>query len=523
VTSSAPPLLAADLPTLGRELLQSGLFRAPLDLSLPDPRLLELPEKIVQFGTGAFLRGFVEYFIDEANRAGRFGGRIVAVGSTESGRDLTLARQDGLFTLLTQGVDQGTAQHEYRIITSLSRALSASRQWDDVLALARSPYVELVFSNTTEAGITLDADDSSHANPPRSFPGKLTRFLYERARAFDYADDHGLVVLPCELIEQNGERLRELVLTLARRWALGDAFISWIECAVRFCNTLVDRIVAGTPDRATLEQCWAELGYRDELLTCCESYRLFAIQDDGALSSRLGFTGCDEGVILTPDITPYRERKVQLLNGAHSILSSVAILAGCDTVRDAVTDTQLGPFLRGVLFDELVPSVDAPDADAFAEQVLDRFANPFLRHAVADITLQLTMKLRIRIVPTVVRYAVRTGCAPKRIALGFAAYLLLLRPDVRERVARRGVRLAADGLAERAACYWTGAQTSVATLASRAELVRAVCADRELWHADLSKVPGFVDAVSKDLVQIEQDGVRAVLAGSASALVDAAL
>lgn len=220
---------------LCRALVRSG---DPLHdgIEAPDPAQLDLPEKAVQFGTGAFLRGFVGYFIDEANRKGRFGGRIVAVASTESGRDRVLNRQDGLFTLAIHGGSEGAARR--RLISSYSRAFSARSNWRDVLAVAQRPELELIFSNTTEAGIALDPDDSPLLSPPRSFPGKLARFLYERARAFDYDEDRGVIVLPCELIDNNGDRLREIVLTLARRCWLDAEFIDWVERAVSFCNTL---------------------------------------------------------------------------------------------------------------------------------------------------------------------------------------------------------------------------------------------------------------------------------------------
>ncbi|MDP9348113.1 MAG: tagaturonate reductase, partial [Gemmatimonadota bacterium] len=376
------------LPTLGRGLVSSPDFQRRTDVSAPTPELLDLPERAVQFGTGAFLRGFVELFLDEANRRGHFGGRVVMVGSTGSGRDRVLSEQDGLYTLSVQGVDRGAVVEERRVIGSVSRALSARDQWDEVLAVAREPELELVLSNTTEVGITLDEEDRPDLAPPRSFPGKLTRFLYERARAFDYDPARGVVVLPCELIEDNGRRLREIVLALAARWELGDEFTAWLERAVPFCNTLVDRIVPGTPEAAVLEELQAALGYRDGLLTTCEVYRLFAIEGDEALRARLRFAAADPGIVVTPDVAPYRERKVRLLNGAHTVTVPAALLSGCETVLEAVRHPLVGPFLRRVMLEEIVPHLEAPGAEEFAHAVLDRFANPFIRHALLDISLQ---------------------------------------------------------------------------------------------------------------------------------------
>lgn len=474
-----------DLPRISRSVVQD------------EPELFCLPEKVVQFGTGAFLRGFVEYFIDAANRAGVFGGRIVAVGSTGSGRDRTLNEQEGLYTLAMRGIDQGVPRREYRLITSLSRALSASEEWEAVLACARNPDLELVFSNTTELGIRLAENDVPGPAAPKSFPGKLTRFLYERAAAFDYSPACGLVVLPCELIENNGDRLKEITLTLAQRWSCGPTFVQWLERSVPFCNTLVDRIVPGEPGFDELQQSWQELGYRDELLTVAETYRLFAIQSDPITAQRLTFSVADPNVVIAEDITPYRERKIRLLNGTHTIMAPLALLAGCKTVGEALADEAIGAFVRSVLFCELVPSVHVEGGERFAQQLLDRFSNPGIQHALSDITLQQTMKLRVRIVPAILDHAARTGRAPVALALGFAAYLLFIR-------AASGAAQA-DEPAEHIRNSWHMSRDDPRTLAQR------VCSDTTLWGADLARVPGFVDQVTVSLHFALQHGIRAAL------------
>ncbi|HEX2081828.1 MAG TPA: tagaturonate reductase [Longimicrobium sp.] len=483
----------SSLPLLNRALVMSEAFQARTDVGVPAPELLDLPERAVQFGTGAFLRGFVEPLLDEANRAGRFNGRVVMVGSTGSGRDRVLADQDGLYTLSVQGIDGGAAVHQRRVVGCVSRALSARDEWDAVLAIARDPDIELVFSNTTEVGIVLDADDRPDLSPPRSFPGKLTRFLFERATVFGFDPARGLVVLPCELIEDNGDRLREIVLALAARWELDPRFAEWIGAAVPFANTLVDRIVPGTPDAGALAEAEAQLGYRDGLLTVAEAYRLFAIQGDDALRARLPFADLP-GVVVAEDVAPYRERKVRMLNGAHTVTVPAAILCGCETVLDAVRHPVIGAFLHRAMLDGIVPTLDAPGSERYAHAVLDRFANPYVRHALIDISLQQTMKMRVRVVPTILRYAERTGRAPESLAFGFAAYLRFvwegrgLADDQAERVRAHRARLAADP-----------------------EAAAAVCADAELWGADLSRVPGFAAAVAGALVGMRLLGVAKAL------------
>lgn len=497
------------LPTLGRALAASPALQARRDLAVPAPELLELPEKAVQFGTGAFLRGFVDFFLDAANRAGRFGGRVVMVGSTGSGRDQTVNDQDGLFTLSVQGIADGAPRREHRVVGSVSRALSAADEWPAVLACARAPELELVFSNTTEVGIALDEEDRADMEPPRSFPGKLTRFLYERARAFQFDPARGVVVLPCELIEDNGDRLRGIVLALAERWGLGDEFARWIRESVPFCNTLVDRIVPGAPTGAQREEIVAELGYEDALLTACEPYRLFAIQAEGPVRERLGFAAADPGVVLTGDVGPFRERKVRLLNGAHTVTVSAALLAGCATVREAVEHESVGRLLRRALFEEIAPFVEAPGADRFAREVLDRFANPYVQHALWDITLQATMKMRVRVVPSILQYAAGTGRVPESLAFGFAAYLRFMRGDLQAARREAGLPVPADDQGERIRGLWS-ALPEASPAALRA-LARAACADADTWGADLSAVPGFADAVADALERVHREGVPAAL------------
>ncbi|NUQ19854.1 MAG: tagaturonate reductase [Gemmatimonadaceae bacterium] len=499
------------LPRLTKALVRDGAARG--GVLLPSSTMLELPERVVQFGTGAFLRGFVEYFVDEANRKGMFGGRIVAVGSTGSGRDARINDQDGLYTLVARGVADGERREERRVVASLSRALSAQSEWDEVLALARSADLRLVVSNTTEVGIVLDESDAAESSPPRSFPGKLARFLVERGRSFGHATGAGIVVIPCELIERNGARLREIVLAHTRRWGL-DESARWIEQSVTFCDTLVDRIVPGAPTAEDASALRGALGYDDAMLTTAESYRLFAIERPktargAAALDALGVTRADAGIIVADDIAPYRERKVRLLNGTHTITVPLALLHGCETVREAVAHEAVGRFVRRVLFDEIAPSTEAPGVEAFAREVLDRFANPSIRHALIDITLQGTMKMRVRIVPLIERYAARGGRAPASLAFGFAAYLLFMRGDVQEARRAAGERVPADDHAEALRALWE--RHGDATDAPIARLVDVVCGDESLWGTDLRRVAGFAAAVTDALTRMVHDGIPAAL------------
>ena len=497
------------LPRLSRELVASPLMSGADGVDLPPARVLDLPERVVQFGTGAFLRGFAAWFIDEANRAGRFNGSIVAVASTASNREAVLNAQDGLFTLTMQDGNDHVERPRHRVIASVSRALSAASEWDAVLALARDPAIGLVISNTTEIGLARDPRDAFDSAPPQSFPAKLTRWLYERATAFECDRARGVVVLPCELIEDNGSTLSRLVLETAAAWKLDRRFAAWLADAVVFCNTLVDRIVPGAPSRADAERFERLHGYRDGLLTTCESYALFAIEGDDALRARLEFPGDDPRVVVEPDIRPYRERKIRLLNGGHTIAVPVGLLAGLATVREAVRDPQVGAFLRRAMLDEISPFLDVAGANDYARDLLGRFDNAHIQHALIDISLHGTTKMRVRIVPSILAYADQTGRAPPALAFGFAAFLAFMRGDVQAERFAAGLPVPNDAEGEKLRSIWRS--TSPRSDDDFAMFARSVCSDIDLWGADLTAVPGFADRVGEDLTRICRHGVRSAL------------
>jgi tagaturonate reductase len=496
------------LPILNRGLLRLGL--APT-LTPAAPELLDLPERVVQFGTGAFLRGFVDAFLDDANRRGSFGGRVVAIGSTRSGREHALNAQDGLYTLILRGLEGGTTRRESRVITSISRALVAQDDWNEVLAVARLPALEFVFSNTTEVGLSFSMQEKLQDQPPQSYPAKLTRFLFERAQAFDYSAERGIVVLPCELIENNGDRLMAAVLALADRWDLPSRFARWVQRAVPFCNTLVDRIVAGTPDDEECRTLQGELGYSDALITIGEPYALFAIEADRTTKARLRFAANNPAIVVTDDIAAYRERKVRLLNGAHTLLAPLALLCGCRTVCDALAHEALGPYVRRLLLEELVPTVQRPAAREFALQVLERFGNPFIDHALIDLTLQSTTKLRVRVLPSLLMYTRVFGRAPSLMALGFAAFLLYQRGDLQETRRAAGLDSPRDDGADYFRRIW---HTAGSGIEGALYVTREICSNRELWGTDLSELAGWVPLVAEQLSRMSEHGVQACLASS---------
>ena len=465
------------------------------------------PETILQFGTGRFLRAFADFFVDRANRSGQYNGHIVVVQSTGSSQAALLNRQDGCYTLWTR--DEG--KQSFETIQSISRAVSARQDWGAVLSLARSLDLQVVLSNTTEVGLSLDEDETHLGSPPRSFPAKLTAVLYERARHFDFDPARGLVVLPCELVENNGDLLRSLVQDVAQRARLGDAFSAWLDESTAFCNTLVDRIVPGTPPEDKYRAAEQELGYQDSLLITAESYRLWAIEGDASIMERIGFVDADPGIIVADDITPYRLRKVRLLNGGHTLSVPLGLLAGNRTVLDNMTSAVTGPYIRALLRDEIGPVLDVDPAtvEPYIDEVLQRWRNPFLVHRLIDITLESTTKMRHRVVPSIEDYYALHGAAPRHMALGFAAYLLFMNGQRAPDGTFVGNWLGweypiRDSEAAALLGYWQASE-------SVPDLVSAVSKDERLWGTNLAALPGWADAVAAFLTLLREQGASAAV------------
>lgn len=360
---------------------------------------MSLPETVLQFGTGRFLRAFADLFIHQANQVGQQVGRIVLVQSTGDARAAGLNQQAGRYHVVLRGLENGETVDRVETVESVSRALHASSQWKEILELARSPQLRLILSNTTEAGYNLDPIDTANDAPPRAFPAKLLLVLLARFQA----GQKGLTIVPCELRDQNANILKGLVLELAQKWNLSEDFKSWISSRCYWLNTLVDRIVTGTPKEHPLLA-------QDPLLTVGEPYALWAIQDVPGSDHFLSHPS----VVWTPDVEPYFLRKVRLLNGGHSALLIKAWPEGFRTVRDAVNDPKLGKWLEKLLITEVVPVLTGrvEEPESFAYQVLDRFRNPFVDHKLADIAVHHADKIQVRLFPTLKEYQEKFGKVP---------------------------------------------------------------------------------------------------------------
>lgn len=457
----------------------------------------ELPEKVLQFGTGVLLRGLPDYFIDKANKAGIFNGRIVVIKSTDKGNTDAYQQQDNLYTHCIQGIMQGRRVEEYIVNASISRVLSAAAEWEEILACAASPDMEIVISNTTEVGITL-SDDNVHAAPPASFPGKLLAFLLRRYQHFKGDPNKGMVIIPTELIPDNGTKLKNILLELAKRNQLDETFIQWLNAANHICNSLVDRIVPGALPPAAHTAVERQLGYEDKLMIMSEPYSLWAIETDHeTVRKKLAFHQTDSGVILAPDINVFRELKLRLLNGTHTLTCGLAALAGFETVKDAMEDVAMESCISALMKHEIVPAItdmtireDA--ALRFAGSVLDRFRNPYIEHRWLSITMQYTSKMKMRVIPVLQRHYQRYEEVPALMALGFAAYLLFMR----------------DGnVTDDHAAYfkekWQRLEPAV--------LVQTVLRDTALWGTDLTTLTGFAHAVTVMLGALQTEGALSLI------------
>ncbi|HEY1202587.1 MAG TPA: tagaturonate reductase [Niastella sp.] len=476
------------------------------DVITPAESVFDLPEKVLQFGTGVLLRGLPDYFIDKANRQGVFNGRVVIVKSTDSDSS-AFDKQDGLYTQCVRGLENGKTIEENIINSSISRVLSAKDEWSEILKCAHNPHMQVIISNTTEVGIQLVQDDV-HRLPPVSFPGKLLAFLLERYKAFDGSRQSGMVIVPTELIPDNGKKLESIVLELAHLNGLDDTFIQWLENCNYFCSSLVDRIVPGKPDTAFREGLEKKFGFKDDLLIMSEVYRLWAIEGGEHIKSVLTFASVDEGVVIAPDINLFRELKLRMLNGTHTLSCGLAYLAGFGTVKQAMDDAQMQTFISQLMLNEIatgIPYDVEPGVSAsFGSKVLDRFANPNIEHHWINITMQYTSKMKMRNVPVILKYAERIKAVPENIALGFAAYLLFLKPVSKKQDKFYGEWQGKEyHIQDDFAAYFFEKWSKL----KPAQLADEVLADTSLWGADLSAIPGFAQAVKDNMASLLEAGV----------------
>ena len=468
--------------------------------------LEKAPEKVMQFGEGNFLRAFVDDFFDIANEKAGFNGKVVLIQPIAQGLTELINKQEGLYTLYLRGSEKGVKVDDKRVISAVSRCINPYGEWDKVLEMAKSDDLEIIVSNTTEAGIVHDTESAFDQAPPVSFPAKLTRLLYERFTA----GKPGIVMLSCELIDNNGKELLKCVNQYIDDWKLSEDFRRWVNEENIFCSTLVDRIVPGRiRDPKEVEALAAANGYDDPLTDVGEVFGIWVIEGPDSLEDRLPFKKAGVPVIVVPDVTPYKKRKVRILNGAHTGFVLGAYLAGYDIVRDCMHDDTILGYMNQMLYDEVIPTLplDKKDLEDFAQAVQDRFNNPFVNHELMSISLNSTSKWRARNMPTFLDYVKEKGELPPCLTTSFAAYVAFYSNDIQELndkglVCRRpkgNEYIVSDD-------RWVLEFYYAHRNDSPEDLIHAVMTNTEMWGQDLTEVPGFEKEAVRILKQIREEG-----------------
>ncbi|MDF2609566.1 MAG: uxaB [Lachnospiraceae bacterium] len=470
------------------------------------------PEKILQFGEGNFLRAFADWMINNANANGDYQGSIVLCQPIGNGLADMINDQDGIYTLAMRGIEDGQAVEKIEQITSVSRCINPYSDYESLMEIARSGDLEVVISNTTEAGISYKEGDKMTDTPPASFPAKVTVFLYERFKAFDGAMDKGLLFVPVELIDKNGDNLKKIVLQYALEWGLEGEFTEWIEKANKFTNTLVDRIVTGYP-RDQIEYFEEKLGYKDQIIVTSEVFNLWVIEGKKEWADILPIHKNVANVIWTDDVTPYKMRKVRILNGGHTSTVLAAYLSGHNFVGDFMNDEIFKSFLNKVIYDEVIPTLDLPkeELEEFASSVGDRFANPYIKHKLLDISLNSCSKFNARCLPSLIEYINRKGALPEALCFSLASFIKFYKGKM---IDSQYIGTRADGteyqikddadVLEYFANIWTNTDVKAIT--------KDVLSNTAFWSGkDLTEIPGLSEKVVDYLYKLETMDVHSVL------------
>jgi tagaturonate reductase len=498
---------------LSRDLINSDFaFNDDLLIGSKSP----LTQKVLQFGGGNFLRAFVDYMIDELNSNNLFNGSVTVVQSIQPEFVDLINEQDGVYTVLLRGIEDGKEKIIKKIITSVSGAVNPDLDFHIYMDLIKNPDLRFIVSNTTEAGITYRPNDKLSDAPPISFPAKVTALLYERYKIFNGHKDKGFIFIPCELIDNNGTTLKNIVMQYAKDWNLESEFISWVNDCNYFTNTLVDRIVTGYP-KDEIDELTLQLGYTDKLINTAEIFHFWVIEGPSELAKELPFDKIGLNVIWTDDATPYKMRKVRILNGAHTMSVLAAYLSGKNTVGEILEDEYFIKYLQKGLFEEVIPTLNLEyeDLKSFADSVFDRFSNPYIKHYLLSISLNSVSKYKTRVLPSILEYYSRKNELPKILTFSFAALIAFYKGKEIINNSLVGLR---DGeeynitddldVLQFFQSEWDNCDNSLEDIDI---LVKNVCQKTDYWGIDLSTVGEFSNIISNHLHNIVSNGVYSEL------------
>lgn len=474
------------------------------------------PLKILQIGDGNFLRGFVDWMIHEMNASGKYHGSVVLTPATPRGahRLEKMDNQEGLYTLLQQGLQHGEKIEKRQLISVFRDYVNPYEEWERFLQLAELESLDVVVSNTTEAGLTYVELEYVPGEPILNFPARLTVFLQRRFETFGADPKRGLMILPCELVENNGDLLKSYVLRYAREFGFGEDFCEWVEQHQLFLNNLVDRIVTGMPEPHEYARLTNSWGYEDQFLTSAEPYYIWVIQGDASLDQRLPFVQSGLNIKWVHDLAPYRQRKVHILNGAHTLMMPVGLLYGKSTVRQLMEDEQLGNWVKQTIADEVIPSLGLPpeELQRYADETFERFYNPYLEHRLLDIAMNSLSKYQARLLPILKAYTEKQQQLPQQIVRSLSALLLLYKVQPVEQSGQTSFRsLTLEGQPldirdnpewlQRLSSHWQSshAATEQDGQVYTQEVVLRILSDTVIWQEDLTQIPGLAEQVTFNL------------------------
>ncbi len=463
----------------------------------------QYPSRILQFGEGNFLRAFADWMVHKMNQQTDFNSGIDVVQPLPSGMVNMLNEQDGLYHVCLKGIKQGEPVQEYELIECINQGINPYSDFEQYQKAILNPELRFVISNTTEAGIAFDANDSLDMQPQNSFPGKVAAMLYQRFKAFHGAPEKGLIFFTCELIDRNGDMLKKYVLQHATNWQLGETFISWVNLHCAFCNTLVDRIVPGFP-KDTIQEIHADLGYEDQLVVVGEYFHTWVIEAPSWVQKE--FPAIDAGlqVKFVQDMTRYREEKVRVLNGAHTGSFAVSLLYGLETVRESIENLEVGRFMKEMIYDEVLKGLNGNETElqAFAAKILERFYNPYIKHQWTSIALNALSKWETRCLPSLIDYKANTGALPQKIVFSLAALISYYKGEVEgQSYSLTDDQVHLDFFNQ----LWAETNNSPEEVF---ELTQKALAYKQLWKMDLNEVEGLAQAVSSYIYLIEQVGMK---------------
>jgi len=498
--------LSSQLPLLNKKILSN--FQSDIPIRLPKHKNFELPNKIIQFGEGVFIRAFFNYFIEIANQNNIFNGRAIVIQPVHIEKSKLINDQDGLFTLCSRGLKKEQEQVNYFIISSISKAFAAKIDWNEILKCSEDPQIEVIVSNTTEAGITYNDEDRMNFTPPISYPGKLTSLLYHRYEKFDASNDAGFIILPLELVENNAVALKKIIKKLIKKWQLEKKFLNWLEKANIFCNTLVDRITTGYP-QDEIERFRKILKFEDKLLNTSELYHLWVIEGGENVRKKIPFDEIGLNIRFVSDLTPFYLRKVRILNGAHTSMVHMSYLIGNNYVKESVEHPLVGKFIKNLLNKEIIPSMNMPKQELmdYAKIIIERFDNPYIKHLLLNITLHSNTKIKYRILPSLFGFYNKFNKIPKLIALGFAAFLYFMKVSkvsAGKYYGMRGEESYEIRDDEAVLKYYTSQWGKIdpKNPEELEKFVTTICKNKEYWEKDLTTIGNFKNVVTQDLIDI---------------------